>query len=70
MLVPFLYMARKRVPALRNLGNLRWWLEVHLFCGVIGPVLVTYHTSFKFNGIVSAAYWSMVIVVLSGFVGR
>jgi len=33
-------------------------------------VLITFHTSFKFNGIVSAAYWSMVIVVLSGFVGR
>jgi hypothetical protein len=28
------------------------------------------HTSFKFNGIVSAAYWSMMIVMLSGFVGR
>ena len=43
---------------------------MHLFCGIVGPVLVTFHTSFKFNGIVSAAYWSMVIVVLSGFVGR
>jgi hypothetical protein len=43
---------------------------LHLFCGILGPVLVTFHTSFKFNGIVSAAYWSMVTVVLSGFVGR
>jgi hypothetical protein len=33
-------------------------------------VLVTLHTSFKFNGLISAAYWSMVLVMLSGFVGR
>jgi len=69
ILVPFAYMIRKRLrrgsPAV-----LRVWLEVHLFCGIVGPVLVTLHTSFKFNGIVSAAYWSMVIVMLSGFVGR
>jgi hypothetical protein len=70
MLMPFLYMARKRTPTLKGAGTLRAWLEVHLFCGVVGPVLITLHTSFKFNGIVSAAYWSMVIVVLSGFVGR
>jgi hypothetical protein len=70
MLMPFLYMARKRsVRGLRG-GSLKAWLEAHLFCGIVGPVLITFHTSFKFNGIVSAAYWSMVIVVLSGFVGR
>ena len=70
MLMPFLYMARKRVSGLKGAGNLKTWLEVHLFCGVLGPVLITFHTSFKFNGIVSAAYWSMAIVVLSGFIGR
>ena len=70
MLVPFLYMARKRVTSLKGAGTLRGWLEIHLFCGVVGPLLVTFHTSFKFNGIVSAAYWSMVLVMLSGFVGR
>ncbi len=70
MLVPFAYMARKRFSGLRNVGTVKGWLEVHLFCGIVGPVLVTFHTSFKFNGIISAAYWSMVIVVLSGFAGR
>jgi hypothetical protein len=69
MLVPFAYMGLKRLR--RSSGKaLRCWLEVHLFCGIVGPVLVTLHTSFKFNGIVSAAYWSMMIVMLSGFVGR
>ena len=70
ILVPFAYMARKRIKGLRTTGTLRGWLEVHLFCGIVGPVLVTFHTSFKFNGIISAAYWSMVTVMLSGFVGR
>ena len=31
---------------------------------------ITLHTSFKFNGLISVASWSMVVVVLSGFVGR
>ena len=70
MVVPFAYMARKRVKRSKQTGSLRTWLEIHLFCGVVGPVLVTLHTSFKFNGIISAAYWSMVAVMLSGFVGR
>ncbi len=70
LLMPFFYMARKRVRSLRSVGTLKTWLEVHLFCGILGPVLVTFHTSFKFNGIISAAYWSMVLVMLSGFVGR
>ena len=70
MLAPFFYMARKRIKSLKAVGSASTWLEIHLFCGIVGPVLVTFHTSFKFNGIISAAYWSMVLVVLSGFVGR
>lgn len=70
MLVPFLYMLRKRMVKWTWAGSMRTWLEVHLFCGIFGPILITFHTSFKFNGIISAAYWAMVIVVLSGFIGR
>jgi hypothetical protein len=61
MLVPFLYALRKRVKWLKQLGSQQMWLEVHFFCGLVGPVLVTLHTTFKFNGIVSAAYWSTVL---------
>jgi hypothetical protein len=64
------YLARKRLRVLRNAGKPAHWLEAHIFCGVFGPILITYHTSLKFNGIISVAYWSMVLVVLSGFVGR
>ena len=67
---PLIYMVRKRVARLSRAGSLNAWLEVHIFCGLVGPVLVTFHTSFKFNGLISVAYWSMVIVALSGIVGR
>jgi hypothetical protein len=70
MLVPVAYAVRKRVKALRTLGSMRAWLEVHIFCGLVGPVLVTFHTSFKFNGLISVAYWSMVAVAASGVIGR
>ena len=70
MLVPVAYMVRKRVRALQRFGSVRTWLEVHIFCGLFGPVLVTFHTSFKFNGLVSVAYWSMVVVAVSGVIGR
>jgi len=70
MLAPVAYSLRKKIPAFRNFGSMKTWIEVHVFCGIAGPVLVTFHTTFKFNGIVSVAYWSMVTVTLSGFVGR
>ncbi len=70
MLGTLLYVLRKKVKAFSRLGSMKAWLEFHVFCGVFGPILVTIHTSFKFNGLVSVAYWSMILVVLSGFVGR
>lgn len=64
------YMLRKRVRALFKFGYLKHWLELHIFLCSVGPVLVLYHTAFKFGGIVSVSFWSMVAVVLSGVVGR
>jgi hypothetical protein len=64
------YVARRRVRRLSKAGSVAHWLEAHIFCGLFGPILVTFHTSLKFNGLVSVAYWSMALVVVSGFVGR
>ena len=64
------YMIRKRYRKFFNIGYLKHWLEFHIFLCSVGPVLVLYHTSFKFGGIVSVSFWSMVLVVLSGVVGR
>lgn len=64
------YMIRKRYRKFFNIGYLKHWLEFHIFLCSFGPVLVLYHTAFKFGGIVSVSFWSMVLVVLSGVVGR
>ncbi len=65
-----IYMIRKRYRRFFNFGYLKHWLELHIFLCSVGPVLVLYHTAFKFGGIVSVSFWSMVLVVLSGIIGR
>ena len=64
------YSLRKRVRFMREWGKLKTWLQVHIFLGVAGPILITFHTAFKLRGIVAISYWSMVIVAISGAVGR
>ena len=70
MLMTLPYYIRKRVRALQRIGTPTQWLEVHIFFGIVGPVLVTLHTSFKFNGVISVGYWLMMTVWASGFIGR
>lgn len=65
-----MYMIRKRVRRFARIGVLKYWLEFHIFLCSLGPVLVLYHTAFKFGGIVSVSFWCMVAVVLSGVIGR
>ena len=64
------YMARKRYRSLSRLGLLKYWLEFHIFLCTLGPVLILFHTSFKFGGLVAISFWSMVAVFLSGIIGR
>lgn len=66
----FSYMARKRLKMFARLGTLKYWLEFHIFMCTLGPVLILFHTSFKFGGLVAVSFWSLVIVVASGVVGR
>lgn len=70
LFLTLLYVARKKLRFLARFGSVPKWLSAHVFCGVFGPILITFHTSLKFNGLISVAYWSMVLVVLSGFIGR
>lgn len=65
-----IYMIRKRYKKIFRLGKLKHWLEFHIFLCSLGPILVLFHTSFKFGGLVSVSFWSMVAVVLSGVIGR
>ena len=65
-----MYIVRKRSKAMARWGRLKYWLEFHIFLCTLGPVMVLFHTAFKFGGIVSVAFWSMVAVVASGVIGR
>src|SRR5664280_239899 len=64
------YMARKRYRFLSRLGILKNWLEFHIFLCTLGPILVLFHTAYKFGGLVAISFWSMVAVFLSGIIGR
>lgn len=64
------YMARKRLRTFTRLGILKHWLEFHIFLCTLGPIMVLFHTSFKFGGLVAISFWSMVAVFLSGIIGR
>jgi hypothetical protein len=65
-----LYMVRKRARSMQRIGKVAHWLEFHIFLCTLGPILVLFHTAFKFGGIVAVSFWSMVAVFLSGIIGR
>ena len=64
------YSLRKRIARFRSLGRLSIWLDYHILLGIFGPLLVVLHTSFKVGGLVSIAFWSMLVVASSGVFGR
>jgi hypothetical protein len=66
----FGYMARKRMKIFSRVGVLKYWLELHIFLCTLGTVLVLFHTTFKFGGLISIGFWSLAIVFASGVVGR
>jgi hypothetical protein len=70
MLVMMLYSVRKRVAAFGSLGSMRRWLSAHIFLGVMGPLLVTLHTTFKFHGIIATSFWCMIVTMVFGILGR
>ena len=65
-----LYSARKRISIFQKWGSLRKWLDIHIFFGVAGPLFIILHSTFKLNGLVAVSFWSMVVVALSGVIGR
>jgi hypothetical protein len=66
----YAYPVRKRWKWLQRFGKTRHWLDFHILLGISVPLIITLHSSFKFQGIAGVAYWLMIAVMLSGFVGR
>ena len=65
-----MYSSRKRVKRFKQVGKIKYFLEVHIFLCLLGPILILYHTTFKFGGLVAVSFWSMSAVVLSVVLGR
>lgn len=70
MIFMLFYSLRKRTRVFGTFGRLNHWLDVHIYFGVMGPILVILHTSFKVQGLVKVSFWSMIAVALSGVFGR
>ncbi len=70
LILLLVYSIRKRRKLGLRAGGLNRWLDIHIFFGVMGPLLITLHTAMKFHGIVSISFFSMVAVALSGVFGR
>ena len=75
MLVPLAYTFVKRVPFLHDSitphVSLQSWLTIHVYAGIIGPLLAIIHTGHKFDSMLGSALTAvMLLVVISGFAGR
>jgi hypothetical protein len=66
----FLYPIRRRWQWLSQIGSSKHWLNFHMLLGVMAPFVIAFHASFKFRGFAGMAFWLMVIVAISGVVGR
>jgi len=66
----YLYPLRKKWGWLGRMGNSRHWLDFHIVLGTAAPVIIAFHASFKFGNIAGMAFYSMLMVTISGFVGR
>lgn len=71
MLLLLVYPARKRVRALAFLGTTKKWFQAHMVLGVLGPVLVLFHSNFSLGATNSnVALVCMLVVSGSGLFGR
>jgi len=70
ILANLLYLARRRL-ARWSLGSMATWLNLHVFTGLVGSLLVLFHSAFQFRTpIALTTALSLGIVVLTGILGR
>lgn len=64
------YLIRRRFGGAR-LGSMRVWLDIHVFTGLVAASLVSFHSAFQLRTpIATASTASLVLVVVTGLVGR
>jgi hypothetical protein len=71
MLLVVIYPARKRIQSLAFIGSVPFWFRTHVVLGVVGPILVLFHSKFSLGATNSnVALYCMLLVSGSGIVGR
>ncbi|MEZ5552687.1 MAG: hypothetical protein R3E82_17535 [Pseudomonadales bacterium] len=71
MLLLLIYPLRKRIRWLAGLGSVKAWFRTHMIFGVVGPLLILFHSNFvlgSLNGRI--ALFATLIVAASGIIGR
>jgi len=71
MLVLLLYPLRKHWKLARSWFSIRHWFKMHMLFGIIGPLLILFHSNFHLGSLNSnIALFSMLLVSGSGVIGR
>ena len=71
MAMLLLYPLRKRVRLLRTWVPMKHWLALHVVFGIVGPLLVLFHSAFRLRSLnATVAMGCMVLVAASGVAGR
>lgn len=65
------FMARRRLRSMRRFGALRIWMNMHVVTGLLGPLIVVFHTAFEpRTAVAMIALASTALLVLTGVLGR
>ncbi|MEI6738279.1 MAG: hypothetical protein WCL29_07370 [Pseudomonadota bacterium] len=71
MLALLVYPLKKRVKFLQHIGSTKSYFIFHMLCGVVGPLAIIYHSTFRIGSqIALVAMVSMLLVAGSGIIGR
>jgi hypothetical protein len=65
-----LYPVRKVLANRRGVGSVSGWFHAHILLGIIGPLLILYHSNFGHGSLnANVALWTMLLVAVSGIIG-
>ena len=71
MLAMNVYTLKKRIKFFSPLlPSLAATFNFHIFCGLLGPTFILFHSNFKVHGLVAISFWSMIVSATSGVLGR
>lgn len=70
MIIAAVYPMFRRFKPFRWIASNTMWFDFHLMAGTVGPMFIVLHSALRLGTWVDIALWSMVIVAVSGFVGR